>query len=539
MALRLSGGEQSHSFGEYVFSSVEVSIVLSTTTTEPRPIRERQVRVDSPALGAELRGREEASNLNATLEAPRGLVLDLTQELAEGRVEDRAGELGSRQSLDAQILDAEQIVLPRQVCCQFVKEVASLIRCLAMHASYPTLRFLPAVASRLLPREILLSPTKFPRTFPGELRSRNPLAIREHKQVFESKVYSNRIAGRGWLYIGHLELGGQRNVPVSRGILLERRALSLAFDFAGLANPDPTDFRNVDLSALDLDPLRNTKREVSGFLRPEPGEPTAFLEERIESPVNILQSLLKHLRIGSLEPERIGLAFERGQLGGQLLCGDAFFMLCVVALAPLKRPVVDKPARAGHAIQTSLLGLRGTHPESKDPPELHLRSCTLSFDVLLNRRLRDATRRSRKVRGGPHRGHLPKMRELLPKNPRRIALEPVDQLTNRQRRRRVDEHVQMVGLDSKMFDLDRKLFGFLPKQRFKHIRNRSDQDLASSAGYPDQVVFERDNGAFVVSIALQDRQIVSHRKERDLVVGDTCRRFILSAKAGGFLASKK
>jgi hypothetical protein len=66
--------------------------VLRATATKPRPIREPQVRVERPAFGAQLRGREEASDLDATLEVPPGFVLDLTHELAEGRIQDRAGQ---------------------------------------------------------------------------------------------------------------------------------------------------------------------------------------------------------------------------------------------------------------------------------------------------------------------------------------------------------------------------------------------------------------------------------------------------------------
>ena len=79
------------------------------TTAEPRPVYERQIRVERPASGAELRRWEEASDPDAALEAPGGLVLDLTHELAEGSVEDRTGQLGFRKPLRVQILDADQI----------------------------------------------------------------------------------------------------------------------------------------------------------------------------------------------------------------------------------------------------------------------------------------------------------------------------------------------------------------------------------------------------------------------------------------------
>ena len=102
-------------------------MLSSTTTALPPPIRERQVRIERTAPRAQLRGRKEASNLDAPLEAPRGFVLDLTHQLAEGRVQDRPGELGFRHPLGVQVLDADAIVLPPQVCCQLVKKVAPLV----------------------------------------------------------------------------------------------------------------------------------------------------------------------------------------------------------------------------------------------------------------------------------------------------------------------------------------------------------------------------------------------------------------------------
>src|SRR5215207_7948086 len=124
------------------------------------------------APGAQLRGRKEASNLDAALVAPRG--------------------------------------------------------------------FVSAAAAQLLSRKVLLRFLELPVRSPGEPGSRDTFAIREDEQVFESKVYTNRVLRRRRLYIGHLELGCQGNVPVSCRISLERRALGLSFDLSGLADTNPT-----------------------------------------------------------------------------------------------------------------------------------------------------------------------------------------------------------------------------------------------------------------------------------------------------------
>src|SRR5215217_8036642 len=59
---------------------------------------------------------------------PRCFVLDLTHKLAEGGVEDRTGQLGFRKSLRVQILEADAVVLPRQVGRQLVEETRQTAR---------------------------------------------------------------------------------------------------------------------------------------------------------------------------------------------------------------------------------------------------------------------------------------------------------------------------------------------------------------------------------------------------------------------------
>src|SRR5918992_3964316 len=97
--------------------------------------------------------------------------------------------------------------------------------------------------------------------------------------------------------------------------------------------------------------------------------------------------------------------------------------------------------------------------------------------------------------------------------------------------------MQVVGPDGKMLDLDGKLFGFLAKQRFKPVRDGFYQHLAASARYPDEMILKHNNRPTVVSVACRHKHSVTHRKGRKHVVCDARRRFILCAKAGGFLAS--
>lgn len=124
----------------------------------------------------------------------------------------------------------------------------------------------------------------------------------------------------------------------------------------------------------------------------------------------------------------------------------------------------------------------------------------------------------------------------MPKNQRRVALEPVVQLADRNRGWCVDEHVQMVRLDSKTLDPDFEFVGFLSKQSYEPIRNGFDEHRTSAAGYPDEVVLQHDNRPSVVFVGCCHRHIVVYRMESTHVADEARRRFIFSAKAESFLA---
>ena len=312
---------------------------------------------------------------------PRGFVLDLTHKLAEGGVEDRAGQLGFRKSLHAQILDADQVVLARQAARQVVQKIAPLVGHFAMHFGHAVLCFLSATTSWPLSRQSFLSFLEFAAPLPGEPGSRNPLAIGENEQVLESEVHADWLGRSGRLKRsrGDLELGSQGNVPVSASVSLERRALRRALERAGLADADPADLRNVDFALFDLDPLGDTESEVSGFSAAKPGKAATLLEERIESPVYILESLLEHLRVGLFKPVRIRLTLDGRQLRGKFSGGDAFAVFSVVAFTSVESPIVDEPTGSGHPVQSGLLSLRGAHPEPVDLSQQHVRGSILEM----------------------------------------------------------------------------------------------------------------------------------------------------------------
>lgn len=138
--------------------------MLSATLTNPPPLREPQVWINEPTLRlrAAFRGGEEALYLDSAPKVLSRLVADLMPKVAEGRIKHRTAQLGSHKSLTVQILDADTVILTRQVCCQLVQKVASLVGYFAVYAGYLPLRLLSAVRARFLPGEVLLSLPEFP-----------------------------------------------------------------------------------------------------------------------------------------------------------------------------------------------------------------------------------------------------------------------------------------------------------------------------------------------------------------------------------------
>ena len=82
--------------------------MVRTTSAIPLPIREREAVVDRATIAAHLGRREKPIGLDVVLAVPEALVFQLPEELAEGRVEDALGQLGSRKALHGQPLDAHR-----------------------------------------------------------------------------------------------------------------------------------------------------------------------------------------------------------------------------------------------------------------------------------------------------------------------------------------------------------------------------------------------------------------------------------------------
>jgi hypothetical protein len=69
----------------------------------------------------------------------------------------------------------------------------------------------------------------------------------------------------------------------------------------------------------------------------------------------------------------------------------------------------------------------------------------------------------------------------------------------------------VVGLDGKVLHLHSYICGLLAEQLFEPVSHTSDKNLSPPPGYPNEVVLERNPGAFVVYIGVST--VASHTSQ--------------------------
>src|SRR6516165_3490044 len=115
--------EDSQSFIADVLRGVMVSVEnRPTTRTTPCSLRACQGVVDRAARVAALRRRKEAVDGGEALAVPQRLVAQQPAKLSVGGVGERLTQLGSRQSLDVQVLNAHTVKPPDDSRTVLMKE---------------------------------------------------------------------------------------------------------------------------------------------------------------------------------------------------------------------------------------------------------------------------------------------------------------------------------------------------------------------------------------------------------------------------------
>ncbi len=120
--------------------------------TRPLTLRERQCSVNSSAVPAGLRTREEPAHANHGAPGPCGLVLDLAAQLAQAHVRHGPAEGTATHALghsrEVQVLDRDHLGGVDDPTAQLVLELPALIADLGVEPAYRLLRASAAVANR-------------------------------------------------------------------------------------------------------------------------------------------------------------------------------------------------------------------------------------------------------------------------------------------------------------------------------------------------------------------------------------------------------
>src|SRR5262249_43363445 len=121
---------------------------------------------------------------------------------------------------------------------------------------------------------------------------------------------------------------------------------------------------DVDLATIQLHPLRDAEPGAVPLPALEAGIAGTLGEEVTEGPMQILQGLLERLRINLVEPGRLRLLLQRGQLGRKLLQAEGFAGRRIVVFPAPQGPVPDEAAGAGCPTQVGRLSARRLHAEA-------------------------------------------------------------------------------------------------------------------------------------------------------------------------------
>jgi len=127
-----------------------------------------QLPVDLSACAAPLARWKEPINDQDAFAFPPGFVGELAPELRESRVQQGAGQLGSRKAGHPEIFDGDEIVSFDKLGRQLVKKVLPLVRGSSVGASKPQTGLRSIATTAALPREVPMGSGKAPLPLTGE-----------------------------------------------------------------------------------------------------------------------------------------------------------------------------------------------------------------------------------------------------------------------------------------------------------------------------------------------------------------------------------
>ena len=212
-----------------------------SATANPHPVLQGEFVVDRLAAVATPRTGEPPIYRHQSPVIPQGFVFQLTTEFAEGRIQDRSGQLGSRHPFHTQLFDANQVKLSNKVRRHLVDEITTLTGHLLVNLAQPSLSFLSPIGSLFSTGNHPLGASYAPVGFTGELWRWDRFPLGRGGKINQAHIHSDRILRGRQRHLGQFEFLNQADVPVAKRIALEAGRLGDAFYRARQPQVNPAD----------------------------------------------------------------------------------------------------------------------------------------------------------------------------------------------------------------------------------------------------------------------------------------------------------
>ena len=178
---------------------IRVAVVgCATFRARPFPHAQRQFFYDVSAVGAGLRGRKPAVDLDHGFAVPRGLLLDHADGRSDGCVVQRAGQVVVfNHAAQVEVFDADHIETGNEIGAQLVQRITAAVGNLLVDAGNMTLDFLASLAALRSTGKALLIERQPALPLGPMLRIADALAVRQRCEARDAEVDTNRFAGVG------------------------------------------------------------------------------------------------------------------------------------------------------------------------------------------------------------------------------------------------------------------------------------------------------------------------------------------------------
>lgn len=359
---------------------IHIPVVYSSTGTRPDAILEVQLRVDNPAEATQAARRIPAIDNGQLPLVPQGFVGKHEAEKTMASIGERFAQLGSRESLNVQVFDADGLMLADQPMAELMQKVSALLRNASMHICKAAKSFRSIATAPLFPRYRTLGAPQCAFCPTVKPWCRGPLAGTQNSEIFEACIKSHGRVRMGiWKWsVRQFKGNNKHDIPVSRCISLKCCRFGLTVDGAMLTDSNMTNLWNNDVPISDSYALRDAEGWNVTFLRFVTRIASASFKEVFERLLQVSQSLLQCLTVYVSQPSGLRLLLEIRQLLAQRGKCQACPMLTIVGLLAIQRPVPHKTACTSKLEQ--LLGLNAgwLHAEAvRALVNQHMHTCSI------------------------------------------------------------------------------------------------------------------------------------------------------------------